>query len=137
MSYEASSSSLSNQILAVEARICELNKQRTEGTPRRGGMSGSVERRPVSPLDPQTTLRQRLNNKLLVESRTTNRDTASQPFVPQPLWSATTATGSGITSTILVYLSIVFLPLLTFLFHHLLHLTSLPSLIVLPIYLHH
>jgi len=37
MSYEASSSSLSNQILAVEARICELNKQRTKGTSRRGG----------------------------------------------------------------------------------------------------
>jgi len=53
----------------------------------------------VSPLDPQTTLRQRLSNKLLVESRTTKRDTASQPFVPQPLWSATTATGSGNTST--------------------------------------
>jgi len=66
VSYEASSSSLSNQILAVEAIICEMNKQRTEGTPRRGGMSGSVERRPVSPLDPQMTLRQRLNNKLIV-----------------------------------------------------------------------
>jgi len=102
MSYEASISSLSNQILAVEARICELNKQRTEGTPRRRGMSGSVERRPVSSLDPYTTLRQRLNNKLLVESRTTNRDTASQPFVRQPLWSATTATGSGTTSTLFV-----------------------------------
>jgi len=68
MSYEASSSSLSNQILAVEARICELNKQHTEGMPCRGGMSGSVERRSVSPLGPQTTLRQRLNNKLFVES---------------------------------------------------------------------
>jgi len=117
MSYEASSSSLSNQILAVEARICELNKRRTEGTPRRGGMSGSVELRPVSPLDPQTTLRQCLNNKLLVESRTTNRDTASQPFVPQPIWSATTATGSGITST-LAHTSTVHKPIYTAYIHN-------------------
>ena len=79
---EETSSSLNHQILAVEARISELRKQRTEGMSRCGGMSGGVERRPVSPFGPQTTLRQCLSDKLVVEHGVVNRDTASLPFTP-------------------------------------------------------